>query len=51
MKKINLENFENDSMALDKLMEIRGGSGNTCTGILSTSCNENDHDCSLVDAD
>jgi|UPI00037635BD hypothetical protein len=51
MEKINLKKFENDSMALDDLMEVRGGSGNTCTGILSTSSNSGDHDCGLGDSD
>lgn len=51
MRKINLENFESDSMALDDLMVVRGGSGNTCTGLLSTSSNSNDHDSGLGDCD
>lgn len=51
MEKINLKKFENDSMALNDLMEVRGGSGNTCTGIFSTSSNSSDHDCSFGDCD
>lgn len=51
MKKINLKSFENDSLALDDLMEVRGGSGNSCSGIFTTSSNENDHDSFLFDCD
>jgi len=51
MKKINLKNFENDSMTLDNLMEVRGGSGNSTTIALSTSSHGSDHDCGLLDAD
>ena len=51
MNKINLNNFENDSMALDNLMEVRGGCGNTCTGLFTTSSNSNDHDSGLGDCD
>ncbi|WP_162149456.1 hypothetical protein [Prevotella amnii] len=46
-----MKKFESDSMVLDDLMEVRGGSGNTCTGILSTSSNSSDHDCGLGDCD
>lgn len=51
MKKINLKSFENDSLVLDDLMTVRGGSGNTCCGVLSTSCNESDHDSCGIDCD
>lgn len=51
MEKISLKTFENDSMALDNLLEVQGGSGNTCSGILTTSSNESDHDSGLFDAD
>lgn len=51
MKKINLTTFENDSLVLDDLMSVRGGSGNTCTGLCSTSSNASDHDCGLLDCD
>lgn len=51
MGKINLESFENDSMALEELMEVRGGSGNTCTGLLTTSSSSSDHDSGLGDCD
>lgn len=51
MEKINLEIFENDSMALDELMEVRGGSGNTATTFFSTTSNESDHDAGMTDAD
>ncbi len=51
MEKINLKSFENDSMALDGMMKVRGGSGNTCTNIFLTSSNANDHDSSATDCD
>lgn len=31
MKKINLKSFESDSLVLNDLMSVRGGSGNTST--------------------
>lgn len=51
MKKINLKSFENDSLVLDDLMTVRGGSGNTCCGLFSTSSNESDHDSNVFDCD
>ena len=51
MEKINLKIFENDNMALDDLMEVRGGSGNTCTILVSTSSNGSDHDTGFLDCD
>lgn len=51
MKKINLKSFENDSLVLDDLMTVRGGSGNTCSGVFSTSSNESDHDSNVFDCD
>lgn len=51
MKKINLKSFENDSLVLDDLMTVRGGSGNTSCGVLSTSSNESDHDSCGIDCD
>ena len=35
MKKINLKSFESDSLVLNDLMSVRGGSGNTSTLIIS----------------
>lgn len=51
MEKINLKSFEKDNMALDELMVVRGGSGNTSTILCSTSSNESDHDCGFIDCD
>lgn len=43
-EKINLKSFESDSLVLNDLMSVRGGSGNTSTLIISTSCHGSDHD-------
>ena len=51
MKKISLKSFESDSLVLDDLLSVRGGSGNTSTNFISTVCNESDHDNGFFDAD
>lgn len=51
MKKINLKSFESDRLVLNDLMSVRGGSGNTSTLIISTSCHGSDHDNGIFDAD
>ena len=51
MKKINLKSFESDSLVLNDLMRVRGGSGNTSTLLISTSCHGSDHDNGILDAD
>lgn len=50
-EKINLKSFESDSLVLNDLMSVRGGSGNTSTLIISTSCHGSDHDNGIFDAD
>ena len=53
MRKLNLNSFENDTFALDHLLEIRGGSGGrfTCSAIIMTICCGGDHDTDSKDYD
>lgn len=56
MKKINLSSFKEDSIVLNELLTVRGGSGCTCGGnsstiLVSTSSSGSDRDTGLLDAD
>jgi hypothetical protein len=51
MKKINLESFKNESLALEAMMVVRGGSGETSTCITKTNSNSSDHDSGWFDSE
>ena len=50
-KKINLADFKQSQLEVSKLLEAKGGSGNSNTASGATSCSGNDSDCKNKDCD
>lgn len=51
MKKINLSSFKEDSITLDELLTVRGGSGGSCSQHGSTKSQANHSNSCATDPD